>query len=91
MPTQQEFNKHEQFENLILQAINKELTYTYVLEEIKRNKWNLNVAQAEKLANRFDVNMVQILFKAEDMNILNVDARTKKALKQQRKYKQDYI
>ena len=91
MQTQQEFNKHEQIENLINQALSKDLTYTYVLEEFKRNKWNLNIAQAEKLSNRFDVNMVLILFKAEDMNILNVDARTKKALKLQRKYKEDYI
>jgi len=88
--TQQEFNKTEQIENLIAQAISKDLTYSYVLEEFKRNKWNLNVAQAEKLANRFDVNMVRVLFTAEDLNILNVDPRTKKALKLQRKYKADY-
>ena len=90
MKSQQEFNKTEQIENLIAQAISKDLTYSYVLEEFKRNKWNLNVAQAEKLANRFDVNMVRVLFTAEDLNILNVDPRTKKALKLQRKYKADY-
>lgn len=90
MKSQQEFNKTEQIENLIAQALSKDLTYTFVLEEFKRNKWNLNVAQAEKLANRFDVNMVKILFSAEDLNILNVDPRTKKALKLQRKYKADY-
>lgn len=90
MKSQQEFNKQEQIENLVLQAISKDLSYTYVLEEFKRNKWNLNVAQAEMLSNRFDVNMVKILFSAEDLNILNVDPRTKKALKLQRKYKADY-
>jgi hypothetical protein len=90
MKSQQEFNKQEQIENLVLQAISKDLTYTYVLEEFKRNKWNLNIAQAEMLSNRFNVNMVKILFDAEDLNILNVDPRTKKALKLQRKYKADY-
>ena len=91
MKTQQEFNKQEQFDNLILQALGKDLPYSYVLEEMKRNKWNLNVVQSEKLANRFNINMVQILFMAEDLNILNVDPRTKKALKLQRKYKSDYV
>ncbi len=91
MQTQKEFNKQEQFDNLILQALSKDLPYSYILEEMKRSKWNLNVAQAEKLANKFNVNMVQVLFTAEDLNILNVDPRTKKALKIQRKNKSDYL
>lgn len=88
--TQIEFNKEERTLNLIKQSKEKELGYRFVLEEFKRNKWNINLKQAETLSNLFNVNMVRILFEAEDLNILNVDSKTKKALKLQRKNKQDY-
>ncbi len=81
----------QDLDTLINQALEKDLTYTYVLSEIKRKKWNLNLKQAEHLSTKFNVNMVRILFSAEDLNILNVDSKTKKALKTQRKNKQDYF
>lgn len=81
----------QDLDTLINQALEKDLTYIYVLSEIKRKKWNLNLKQAEHLSTKFNVNMVRILFSAEDLNILNVDSKTKKALKTQRKNKQDYF
>lgn len=90
MITQQEFNKEEQLKNLVAQTKAKELTYSFVLNEFKRNKWNVNLKQAEYLSKELNVNMVRILFDAEDLNILNVDAKTKKALRIQRKNKSDY-
>ena len=81
----------QDLDTLINQALEKDLTYTYVLSEKKKKKWNLNLKQAEHLSTKFNVNMVRILFSAEDLNILNVDSKTKKALKTQRKNKQDYF
>lgn len=88
--TQQEFNKEERITKLISEALNKNLTYRFVLEEFKRNKWNVNLKQAEEMSKLFNINMVLILFYAEDLNILNVDTKTKKALSRQRKNKEDY-
>lgn len=90
MITQQDFNKEQQVENLIKQAKEKELSYHFVLSEFKRNKWNINLKQAERFANEFNVNMTRILFEADDLNILNADHKLKKVLKEQRKNKQDY-
>lgn len=88
--TQTEFNKEQLVQNLIQQTKDKGLTYTFILNEFKRNKWNINLKQAEHLSKELNVNMVKILFDAEDLNILNVDNKTKKALKIQRKNKADY-
>lgn len=88
--TQHDFNKEERIENLIKQTKEKNLGYHFILSEFKRNKWNINLKQAEKLSKELNINMVRILFEAEDLNILNVDAKTKKALRIQRKNKQDY-
>lgn len=88
--TQQEFNKQEHITKLIQQAKERDLTYRFVLEEFKRNKWNINLKQAEEMSIIFKVNMVLILLYADDLNILNVDNKTRKALKQSRKHKEDY-
>lgn len=88
--TQQDFNKQERITKLINEAKHKELTYRFVLEEFKRNKWNVNLKQAEEMSIVFNVNMVLVLLYAEDLNILNVDNKTRKALKQSRKHKEDY-
>lgn len=82
--------KEQDFNYIISVTKEKELSFRFVLEEFKRKKCNLNLKQAEILSNLFNVNMVRILFEAEDLNILNVDSKTKKALKLQRKNKQDY-
>lgn len=82
--------KEQDFNRIISVTKEKELSFRFVLEEFKRKKCNLNLKQAEILSNLFNVNMVRILFEAEDLNILNVDSKTKKALKLQRKNKQDY-
>jgi len=88
--TQSKFNKKQEFENLILFAKSKELPFTYILQEIKRKRWNLNLKQAEEISKAYNINMVKILFEAEDINILNVDSKTRKALSLQRKNKSDY-
>lgn len=82
--------KEQDFNHIVSVTKEKELSFRFVLEEFKRKKCNLNLKQAETLSNLFNVNMVRILFEAEDLNILNVDSKTKKALKLQRKNKQDY-
>lgn len=92
--TQSEFNKKELIKNIIQTAKEKELGFKYVLEEFKRNKWNINLEQAQLICNELNTNMTYVLFEAEDMNILNVDNSFKKKLNKQRKglndLKKDY-
>ena len=88
--TQTEFNKQELFTNLIKQTKEKELGYRFILDEFKRNKWNLNLVQAETLSNELGINMFLILLYAQDINILNVDNKTKKIIEKQRKNKEKY-
>ncbi len=88
---QSEFNKQERFDSLIKEAKTKGLGYQFVLEEVKRNKWNLNSKQVEQISTDLDYNNVLVLFYALDLNILNVDAKTKKAILKQKKNKEEYI
>jgi hypothetical protein len=88
--TQTEFNKNELFLNLIKQTKEKELGYRFILDEFKRNKWNVNLIQAEKMSIELNVNMFLILLYAQDINILNVDSKTKKIIEKQRKNKEKY-
>jgi hypothetical protein len=88
--TQTEFNKNELFLNLIKQTKERELGYRFILDEFKRNKWNINLIQAEKISIELDVNMFLILLYAQDINILNVDSKTKKIIEKQRKNKEKY-
>ena len=88
---QSEFNKEERFNNLIKQAKEKQLGYQFVLEEVKRNHWNVNAKQVELISTTLEFNNALVLFYALDLNILNVDAKTKKALNKQRKNKEDYV
>lgn len=88
--TQTEFNKQELFLNLIKQTIEKGLGYRFILDEFKRNKWNLNLSQAELISNELEINQFQILLYALDINILNTDNRTKKIIEKQRKNKEEY-
>ena len=83
--TQSEFNKKEIIKNIIKTAKEKELGYKYVLEEFKRNKWNINLDQARLICDELNTNMTFVLFEAEDMNILNVANSFKKKLEKQRK------
>lgn len=87
---QQEFNKQAQFENLIKTALDKKLGYQFILQEFKRNKWNLNLKQAEKIGLALNFNPVLVLIGADDLNILNVDNKTKKAIQKQKKNKDLY-
>ena len=87
---QQEFNKQEIFDNLIKTALEKKLGYQFILQEFKRNKWNLNTNQAEKIGLALNFNPVLVLLGADDLNILNVDSKTKKAIQKQRKNKDLY-
>lgn len=88
---QTEFNKEERFNNLIKQAKEKQLGYQFVLEEVKRNHWNVNAKQVELISTTLDFNNALVLFHALDLNILNVDNQTKKALNKQRKNREDYV
>jgi hypothetical protein len=87
---QSEFNKQERFNALIEEAKSKHLTYKFVLDESKRNKWNINAKQAEQIGNSLSTNTVKVLFYALEINILNVDNKTKKALQKQLKNKEQY-
>jgi len=89
--TQSDFSKNTHFQSIIDYAKSKDLGYQYVLEECKRLKWNINLKQSEDIANIFKVNHVLILFYADDINILNVDSKTKKNIQKQKKYKHEYI
>lgn len=88
--TQTEFNKQELFSNLIKQSKEKNLGYRFILDEFKRNKWNINVVQAEQVSVELGINMFLILLYAQDLNILNVDSKTKKIIEKQRKNKEKY-
>ncbi len=87
---QSEFNKQERFNALIQEALTKGLTYKFILDESKRNKWNINARQAEEIATQLNINTVRVLFYALELNILNVDNKTKKALQKQLKNKEQY-
>lgn len=89
--TQQDFNKQERFLNLIKQSKEKNLGYRFILDEFKRNKWNINLLQAETLSTELNVNMFLVLLYATDLNILNVDAKTKKVIEKQKKNKEKYL
>lgn len=88
--TQTDFNKQELFENLIKQAQEKSLGYRFIVDEFKRNKWNLNLVQAEDISKGLNINMYPVLLYALDLNILNVDKKTKKVIEKQRKNKEQY-
>lgn len=88
--TQQEFNKQELFQNLIKQTNEKNLGYRFILDEFKRNKWNINLVQAEEVSKGLNMNMYPVLLYALDLNILNVDNKTKKIIEKQRKNKEQY-
>ena len=81
---QSEFNKKDRFEKLLKETIDKKLGYRFLLEEMKRNHWNVNMIQSADIANRLDVMQTKILFYAYDLNILNVDKKTLKAIQKQR-------
>jgi hypothetical protein len=87
---QSEFNKQERFNALIQETVTKGLTYKFILDESKRNKWNINARQAEEIAAQLNINTVKVLFYALELNILNVDNKTKKALQKQLKNKEQY-
>jgi len=82
---QTEFNKQERYEKLINEAISKKLNHTFVLNEFKRNHWNLNEKQVVDVANKLNVNADTILNLALDLNILNVSNKLKKAILKGRK------
>lgn len=88
--TQTEFNKQELFTNLIKQTKEKDLGYRFILDEFKRNKWNINAVQAEQVSVELNINMFLVLLYAQDLNILNVDNRLKKIIEKQRKNKEKY-
>lgn len=81
---QSEFNKKERFEKLLKETISKKLGYRFLLEEMKRNHWNVNMVQSAEIANSLNVLQTKILFYAYDLNILNVDKKTLKAIKKQK-------
>lgn len=87
---QSEFNKQERFNALIAEAQSKGLPYTFILEEVKRNKWNINPKQAEQISNSLNINTAKILFTAYELNILNADNKTKKVIQKQLKNKDQY-
>ena len=88
---QSEFNKQERFNALIVEAQSKGLPYTFILEEVKRNKWNINPKQAEQISNSLNINTAKILFTAYELNILNADNKTKKVIQKQLKNKDQYL
>jgi len=77
---QKEFNKKELYQRLLTETREKGLGYRFLLDEFKRNKWNLNANQAIEIANFLDQEINRILFYAYDLNILNVDNKTKKVI-----------
>lgn len=87
---QNEFNKEERFKNLIEQSVIKNLGYRFIIDEFKRNRWNINLKQAEEIGSSLNVNIALILFYADDINILNVDKKTLKAIRNQKKNKDQY-
>lgn len=87
---QSDFNKQERFNALITEAQSKNLPYTFILEEVKRNKWNINPKQAEQISTLLSINTVKVLFTALELNILNADNKTKKAIQKQLKNKEQY-
>lgn len=87
---QNEFNKEERFKNLIEQTVTKNLGYRFIVDEFKRNRWNINLKQAEEIGSALKVNIAIILFYADDINILNVDKKTLKAIRNQKKNKDQY-
>lgn len=82
---QKDFNKKEQFSNLIKQSKEKELPFSYVLEEVKRMGWNINEAQVIEIADAFSKNATTIMAEALDLNILNVSSKLKNKLTKQLK------
>ena len=86
--SQTEFNKKDLYSKLLAEAVTKGLSHVFVLNEFKRNKWNLNENQAVELANTFDTNVKDIMNQAMDLNILNVNNKLKKELIKLRKNEQ---
>lgn len=80
---QSDFNKKERFNNLLQEAQKKNLSYRFILDEFKRNKWNLNLTQAEEISTTLNTDHQRLLRAAIEQNILNVDARTKKIILKQ--------
>lgn len=78
--TQSDFNKKERFENLLVTAKSRDLGISFLLNEFKRNKWNLNLKQAEEITEALSIDYQKLLQTALEMNLLNVDSRTKKAI-----------
>ena len=88
--TQSEFNKTSLIDGWIEQSIQKDLTYRFVVDEFQRSKWNINLIQAEYIADKLGINRMLILFYALELNILNVDAKTKKMITKALKNKHEY-
>lgn len=86
--SQKEFNNKERFSNLIETAKSKNLGYRFVLEEVRRNRWNINLKQSEKIAEELKQDYQRILQYALEINVLNVDSKTKKVLEKQYKKKE---
>lgn len=89
--TQTEFNKQERFNNLLQESKKKGLGYRFILDEFKRNHWNLNLKQAEMISENLEQDYQRLLKYALDLNILNVDSKTKKAILKQFKKETESI
>lgn len=71
----------EKFQKLIEETREKDLGYRFFLEEVKRNKWNINEKQITQISNELEVDATRIASYAQEINILNVSAKYLKALK----------
>mgnify|MGYP003402559587 CR=1 FL=1 len=86
---QSEFNKQELFESWIKTAKEQHFDFKYVLDEVKRNKWNVNLTQVTKISNDLNTPINIILWEAEEMNILNVPHKLRKLIQKEKKHVTD--
>jgi hypothetical protein len=75
----------EKFKRLIQQAYENDMTYRYVLEEVKRDKQLIDPQQCESISAKLNVSFDRVIFYALDLNILDIDQKTKNVLLKEQK------
>jgi hypothetical protein len=67
-------------EQIITDASNRGLSYRFILEEVKREKGNVNERQVVAICNTMDCKPVDVMKLAKELNVLNVPKKLLKKL-----------
>lgn len=80
---QTEFNKTQLYNKLLEETKSKSLSHVFLLNEFKRNHWNVNEKQVTEIANYLEEMPTDIMKTANSLGILNISPKLKKKLVKQ--------